>query len=240
MATDFFSVSLEPGCLDLEGLEALTFYGYSFAASPVQLPGLHRLTSLTSLEVSCAGLHSLASCGLERLPRLQHLACAQLRRDRRATAGRVWPADMGTLKSTSKAAQPRPAPLLPSFAAARRHTADSAALLKASGSDFPVVPAGIVALSRLVTLELGRGGAHGAFPKKPEPLDASALGDLSSFAHLRTLSFARCEVKLSCAFPGAAGHGTLSKLLFDEACPAQECMVAVLQYMRKLKRRGAL
>ena len=53
-----------------------------------------------------------------------------------------------------------------------------------------------------------------------------------------TLSFENCEVKLSCAFADAAGHGALAKLVFHKSCPAPECMMAMLQYRQELRRRG--
>ena len=196
------------------------------------------MSSLTSLAMSCYGLRSLSGCGLERLPRLQHLVCTSLGL---ACTGPVWPADMGALKSTLLSLDMSHMRLASFPLAVTQLTALHC--LKASWSHFPVVTAGITALNRLVTLELGREDKSDLVPRNEhlvsrEPLDANALGDLSSFGHLRTLSFQHCEVKLSGTFSNAAGHVTLANLVFDQAYPAQECMVAVLQYRQELQRRG--
>ena len=237
----FLGLVLEPGCLDLLVLESLAFFDCTFADSPVQLPGLGDLSSLTSLAIEYCGLLSLANCGLERLPSLQHLNCNDLNGTLgRASTGRVWPADMGTLKSMLLSLDIGGMALacFPFFFT----QLTALHCLKASWNDIPVVPAGVTALRGLGMLELGRKRRRdlsgGVPPVNLECLDASALGDLSSFAHLRMLSFECCEVKLSCAFSDAAGHGALVKLVFNEACPAPECMVAMLQYRQELQRRG--
>ena len=56
----FFGLFLEPGCLDLPVLESLAFNECTFDDSPVQLPGLGDLSSLTSLAIEYCGLLSLS------------------------------------------------------------------------------------------------------------------------------------------------------------------------------------
>ena len=234
---------LDAGCLELPDLASLTFDQCCFADSPAQLPGLGVLSCLTSLAfLSCDGLRSLSVCGLEQLPSLQKLVCAGGEWDRRTSFGRVWsnlPADMGSLSPTLLSLDVSIVDLAAFPLAVTQLTALQC--LQAHRNSFSVVPAGITALGRLETLELGRRGdpGHTATRRMPvKKIDASALGDLSSFPLLSTLGVARCEVKLSSAFGGAAGHGRLANLVFRNAYPAPECVVTVLQYRQELQRQG--
>ena len=234
---------LEAGCLDLPDLASLTFDHCRFADTPVQLPGMYILSRLTSLAfLSCDGLRSLCDYGLKWLPRLQSLVCVSGKWDRHGVAGGVGsnlPAGMGTLRPTLLRLDLSGVNLRSFPLAVTQLTALQC--LQASENSFAVVPDEITALGRLETLELGRRGKPVDNLLRGAPvndIDASALGDLSPFPLLCTLSFARCKVMLSGTFVAAAGHGRLANLLFGNAHPAPECMPEVLQLWRDLQRQG--
>ena len=117
--------------------------------------------------------------------------------------------------------------------------------LRAEYCDYRELPAGITALSRLTELTTGRHAAYGGDPlqlRGKRPLDARAMGDLSRFPALRTLTFNFCEVVLCPLVLGAAAHASLISLCFYSAHPAPECAPAVLQLSCKLwrQRRGSV
>ena len=65
-----------------------------------------------------------------------------------------------------------------------------------------------------------------------------ALGDLSGFPALCTLSFDSCKAVLCKSMQGASRHARLTSLSFRLAHPAPECEPAVLQLSQALRRLG--
>ena len=224
---------LEAGCLDLPKLQSLDFLHCSVPDAKV-LPGVSALQCLTRIHfVECEGPVTLEP-ELAQLPGLQRLVLSQDPGYFSDPPGRLrLPADMGSLRHT----------LLHLDISGHTGTRFPLAvtqlvaleLLNAKECEFPKLPAGITALSRLTELRLGRllGRLHG----KPL-LNARALGDLSRFPGLCKLTFESCEVKLHRLVLGAAQHASLKSLCFNEAHPALKCVPAVLQLGQELWRLG--
>ena len=238
----FYSIRtcvLEAGCLDLPQLESLGFCGCRVPDAQV-LPGVSALRCLTTIEFDeCEGPLTVDP-QLARLPGLQRLVLSQNMELELYLPGPLrLPADMGSLSST----------LLHLDIAGHTGTRFPQALtqlvalqhLNAKENEFAELPAGIMALSRLTELMLGRAVKYvedtQQLQQKP-PLDVRALGDLSCFPGLRKLTFEACEVMLCRSVLGAARHASLTSLCFDEAHPAPECAPAVLQLGQELWRLG--
>ena len=229
---------LEDGCLDLPNLESLVFKSCDFGDTEV-LPGASALQSLTRIESDGHG-PCFFDPQLVQLPRLQHMVlrtaspCHEGAHPRLA----ILPADLGSLSSTLRELdfwghELTQFPLALTQLGALQ-------CLRASENGFAELPAGITALSRLTALRLGRTTSQ-TDPlqlRGKRPLDVRALGDLSGFPALRTLSFQACEVMVCMSMLGAVRHPSLATLDFDIAHPAPECEPVVLQLSQALKRAG--
>ena len=228
----------EAGCLDLPRLVSLEFQGCGFNDGDV-LPGATALQSLTRIE--CTGGNGLQFFDpqLVQLPQLQRAVFdAAMHHHGPYSSLATLPADMGLLRCTLR------------HLCCSGHGFNHFPLaltqlvalecLRVTRHNFAELPAGITALSRLTELSLGRVTSWENFLQEQErlPLDARALGDLSSFPALRKLSFQSCEVKLCESLPGAVRHTSLASLSFDVAHPAPECLLTVLQLGQALKRLG--
>ena len=236
---------LEAGCLDLPVLESLEFTRCDFEGADVLL-GVAALRCLTSIAfLAVQGLHCFHP-ELVQLPRLARLVLSQdIPLDvpdhgvyDGAPAGLFrLPADMGLLSLS----------LVDLEVSGLRLTHFPDALtqlvalerLVANKNEFAKLPASVTALSRLTELALGRlvTGSGILRPHKIYPLDVRALGDLSAFPALRTLSFAFCEVALCVSLPGGAvQHPSLESICFCLAHPAPDCVPMVLQLSQELRR----
>ena len=214
---DFSPCVMEAGCLDLPNLLSLDLDGCNFEEGAQMLPGLIALQRLTCMEITGSEGPRFFDPQLVQLPGLQRLvlscendydtgdddvgigAPARLLR---------LPADMGLL-SLSLLHLDISGLRLAHFPLALTQLV-ALEELDAGENDFVELPAGIVALSRLKELKLGG--------IEERPLNAVALGDLSSFPALCKLTFPFCEVKLCMSvLGGAARHKSLVSIYFDHA-----------------------
>ena len=112
--------------------------------------------------------------------------------------------------------------------------------LDASMNGFAELAVGVTALSRLRQLMLGRSRS----PSDPlqlrqkSCLGVRALGDLSGFPALRSLTFYFCEVSFCHSMLDAVRHAWLTSISFCTAHPAPECAPMVLQLSQALRRMG--
>ncbi len=101
--------------------------------------------------------------------------------------------------------------------------------LDVSNNHFSALPAGMTVLSNLQYLALGFSPffaiVHGAGTLRI--LDAAALGDLSAFPCMTSLTFSQCQVAFSDDF-GVRHHARLDKVLFDCAQPCRGSSAAAL------------
>lgn len=186
---------------------------------------------------------------LVQLPRLQHMIYQTLAPCRGDACS--WlsqqPADMGALRSTLRHVDCR-GHALTQFPLALTQLA-ALECMRATDNDFAELPVAVTALSRLTELRLGRRmSSMDPFQlHERRRLDVRALGDLSGFPALCTLSFDSCEVVLCksmlCkSMQGASRHARLTSLSFRLAHPTPECELTVLQLSQALRRvrRGSV
>ena len=231
--------SFRAGCLDLPKLLSLEFRSCIFDDAEV-LPGVSALESLTSIVFLSGQGPRFLDPELMELPSLRRVVYET---DEARHGGAYeklarLPADMGLLSTTLRHLDCCGQGLAKFPTALTQLVALEC--LVAERNDFTELPAAITALSRLTELTLGRVMAktdplqvHGK-----RPLDVRALGDLSGFPALRTLSFACCEVTLCPSLAGALRHARLSSLLFCLAHPAPLCVPDVLRLSQALRRQG--
>ena len=224
---------LEAGCLDLPNLQSLHFQDCFFEENAQVLPGVTVLQRLTSIALWGFKGFCFFDPGLVQLPQLRHMVMSQPDQEENGLGLFKLPSDMGALRA-SLISVDLSGLRLAHFPLAMTQLV-GLECLHASGNEFAVLPAGIVALSRLTELRLGRVFSD----TDPVPMhDARTLGDLSGFAALRELSFQDCQVMLCPSLLGAARHASLATLAFYSAYPALECAPAVLQLSRELWRLG--
>jgi len=89
--------------------------------------------------------------------------------------------------------------------------------LDLTGSCFERLPEGVSALTALTYLCLGRHYAPGEIGGS---LDARALGNLACFPSLHRLGFDHCSVQFCPSFPAAAAHPCLEDLVLSKSYPA--------------------
>ena len=246
---DFSPCVLEAGCLDLPNLLSLDFDECNFEEGAQMLPGVIALQRLTCMEITGSEGPRFFDPQLVQLPGLQRLVLScDIDYDTDDDVGNSaparllrLPADMGLL-SLSLMHLDFSGLRLAQFPLALTQLVALEGL-DAGENEFVELPAGIVALSRLKELKLGRIDS----PENPlqqdeeRSLNAIALGDLSSFPALCKLSFSFCEVKLCMSvLGGAARHKSLVSIYFNHAHPAPECAPMVLQLSQDLRRRGVL
>ena len=236
--------ALQAGCLDLPNLQSLVFRGCTYRDAEV-LPCITALCSLTCIEFRGGQGPGFFDPQLIQLPRLQHISF---------NADEAWsggphvglpprlPADLGSLRSTLQHLGFSGQGLAQFPLAITQLVALKC--LNAEHNEFAVLPAGILALSRLTELTVGRieCGYDPLQGYKTGPLDARLLSDLSAFPALCTLTFESCEVLVCDTIPGAARHPCLVDLCFRYAHPAPACAPALLrlgQEAKKLGRRGS-
>ena len=233
---------LEAGCFNLPSLLSLGFLLCTFTDTEV-LPGVTALQSLTRIEFEACHGPRWFDRQLVQLPRLAQLlyntgrppiggACPWLSR---------LPDDMGSLSLTLTHIDCSGLGLTQFPLALTQLVALEC--LNAGWNDFAEVPAGITALSRLTSLQLGRTKpCDEAWDDPPrlcsKTLDVRALGDLSAFPALRWLQFSRCEVVLCESMQDAVWHPNLMVCCFWWAHPAPKCMLTVLQLCQALMREG--
>ena len=227
------------GCLDLPELLSLEFRSCIFDDAEV-LPGVSALENLTRIEFLGGQGPRFLDPELMELGRLQRVVYET---DEARHGGAYeklarLPADMGMLSSTLRHLDCCGQGLTVFPPALTQLVALEC--LAAERNEFTELPAAMTALSRLTELTLGR-----IMDKKDplqvhgkRPLDVRALGDLSGFPALRTLSFACCKVTLCPSVAGAVRHAKLSSLLFCLAHPAPLCVPAVLRLSQSLRRQG--
>ena len=222
--TGFCPCVLEDGCLDLPNLESLVFKFCSFEDAEV-IPGVSALQSLTRIEFSDGQGPCFFDPQLVQLPRLQHVVFTTMRpcHDGAHPGLSRLPADLSSLRSTLQELDFRGHGLSQFPLALTQLRALE--YLGAGRNDFAELPAGITAVSRLAVLTLGRltSRKDPLQLREKRPLDARALGDLSGFPALHTLSFQACEVMTCVSMLGAVRHPSLTTLDFDIAHPAPEC-----------------
>ena len=231
---------LEPGCLELPNLQSLEFSQCNIPGAEVVLPGVSALQFLRCIEFFESDGPVTFYPELTQAPGLQRLVLSRMDEpDDELDLGPLrLPADMGPLRSTllhldiSGNLGTR-FPLSLTQLVALEH-------LNTRKNGFAKLPAGITALSRLTELVLGRILVYDEHPQLhgKRVLDARALGDLSRFPRLRSLTFESCKVMLHRSVLGAAQHASLTSLCFDEAHPALKCAPAVLQLSQELWRLG--
>ena len=230
---------LKPGCLNLPNLLSLELLGWDFKNAEV-LRGASALQSLTRIEFSGGDGPRFFDRQLVALPRLQHVIYQTLAPCHGGACS--WlselPADMGALRSTLQHIDCR-GHALTHFPLALTQLA-ALECLRATDNDFAELPAAVTALSRLTELRLGRRmTSMDPFQlHERRRLDVRALGDLSGFPALCTLSFDSCEVVLCKSMQGASRHARLTSLSFRLAHPAPECGPAVLQLSQALRQLG--
>jgi len=119
------------------------------------------------------------------------------------------------------------------------------AYLRLDDNCFTALPAGMTALSKLQYLALGfpKNFAYEHNPRTLRVLDAVALGDLSAFPCMTTLSFSDCQVEFSHDF-GVRHHARLDKVLFDcaQPCrgPSASALLALHQQLVGSGHRGVV
>ena len=241
---------LEAGCLDLPHLRSLEFRGCNFVEDAEELPGVAALQRLTRIEISGGMGWRFFDPHLVQLPGLQRLVLScdipddddeyGIANSAPARPLRL-PGNMGLLRSSLlhldiRGLRLAQFPLTLTQLVALEN-------LDVRESDFAELPAGITALSRLTQLSLGRvdGPDNPLQLNEKRPLNAVALGDLSSFPVLCKLTFSFCEVKLCMSLlGGAVRHATLARIFLHFAHPAPESVPMMLQLSQDLRRRGVL
>ena len=230
-----------PGWARLPALARLAFEYCTFAGdNEAALPGMDALVALTSLSVEeCPSLLALPA-SLWRLSQLCSIvhktnrwALADVPRSERLGAGlpTIGAPCFASLSSLSLAGQN----LLvfpPGILAATRLTS-----LDLSQCCFEQLPVGVSALIALTELRLGR---HAAVDLEVGGrLDARALGSLAGFPKLRALSFANCCVLFDPSFQAAAAHPCLTRLQLQTSYPGLGASCgAVLAFVITLLLQG--
>ena len=242
---------LEAGCLHLPSLLSLDFDECIFEENALVLPGVAALQSLTRIEmtgdegprffdrglVQLPGLKRLVlSCGMpdddDNHDGVEFIGPAQLLR---------LPADMGLLSSSLLHLDISGLTLAQFPLALMQLVALEG--LHADGNELDELPAGITALSRLKELKLGRVQCSDNHLQLDEkcPLNAVALGDLSSFPALCKLTFSFCEIKLcKSLLGGAVRHPSLACIFLHFAHPAPESVPMMLQLSQELGQSNVL
>ena len=239
MLCNFHPCNLEVGCLNLPNLVSLDFHSCHFEDTQVLL-GITALQRLSSIMFSDGEGPRFFDPQLVQLSQLQRMTF----RTSSPSCGGAFrgPADLGSL-SSSLVHLDFSGHGLTLFPLALTQLV-ALEYLNASSNEFAELPAGIMALSRLTELTLGRITPNGDQLQvhAKRPLDVRALGDLSSFPALCMLSFEYCEVLMCDSMLGAARHASLTSITFDIAHPAPECALMVLQLLKELKKlkRGSM
>ena len=228
---------LEAGCLDLPSL-----HNCIFEEDAQVLPGVTALQCLTRVEFLGFQGPCFFDPGLVKLPQLQHMVMSHdlLHEDDGNDPACLLrlPADMGLLRPSLLYVDINGLALTHFPLALTQLVAIR--FLDARSNEFAELPAGLMALSRLTELRLGRVMSE----KDPlqlqvkRPLDVRALGDLSGFPGLRELNLDFGEVMLSPALLGAVRHASLGNLCFCSAHPAPESALMLMQLMQELRRLG--
>ena len=253
---------LEAGCLDLPTLESLTF-GFCDFEGAEALPGVTALQCLTSVALTGEFGSFSFYPELVQLARLASLVVSQgqpnfnvyyddpyeaytrimLGVTEAPTGPLRLPADMGRLRSSLVDLDISGLGLAQFPLALTQLVALE--FLDASRNEFAELPAGIMALSRLTELTLGRLVSYNDLMQlhAKRPLNVVAPGDLSGFPALCTLTFQLCEVVLCMSLLGGTVHHTsLASMCFCSAHPAPDCAPMVLQLSQDLRRlrRGSI
>ena len=230
----------EAGCLDMPNLLSLKIESWCAEEGALMLPCVTGLQRLTCIEFSTHQEVFVFDPQLVQLLRLQRLVIfpgdlcrAVYRGDSPGLIG--LPADMGALRATllhlhiGMLGLPRFPLALTQLVALES--------LDVTENHFAELPGGIMALSRLTELRLGRLRGYGSNPLQL-PLDVRALGDLSGFPALRKLTLKDCQAMLCPSLVGAVWHASLATLCFYTASPTPECAPVVLRLSRELRRLG--